>query len=227
MPTLLLRCVAPLQAWDTQSRFGVRTTGREPSKSGIVGLLCAALGRPRTAPVADLAALHMGVRVDKEGSILRDWHTAQNVLKAGGGLKDTETSTRYYLSDAAFLVGLEGEYPLLEQLHAALNNPHWLLFLGRKACPPSLPVYLPDGLREETLEDALTIYPWLGSNLHQYQLQERLRLVLDDDAGPQVRRDHPISFAKGDRQFAPRRVRTAFIPRPQFPEPLPALQEAT
>ncbi|VAW35188.1 hypothetical protein MNBD_CHLOROFLEXI01-3203, partial [hydrothermal vent metagenome] len=66
MPTLLLRCVAPLQSWDTQSNFGVRTSGREPSKSGIVGLLCAALGRPRTEPVADLAALQMGVRVDRE-----------------------------------------------------------------------------------------------------------------------------------------------------------------
>ncbi|MFQ5421285.1 MAG: type I-E CRISPR-associated protein Cas5/CasD, partial [Anaerolineae bacterium] len=72
MPTLLLRCVAPLQAWDTQSNFGVRTTGREPSKSGIIGLLCAALGRPRAEPVADLAALKMGVRVDQEGRILRD-----------------------------------------------------------------------------------------------------------------------------------------------------------
>ena len=47
MTTLLLRCIGPLQSWDTQSRFDVRTTGREPSKSGIIGLICAALGRPR------------------------------------------------------------------------------------------------------------------------------------------------------------------------------------
>lgn len=228
MATLLLRCVAPLQSWDTQSRFGVRTTGREPSKSGIVGLLCAALGRPRTAPVDDLGALRMGVRVDREGSILRDWHTAQNVLKAGGGIKDTETSTRYYLSDAAFLVGLEGDKPLLEQLQSALRSPHWLLFLGRKACPPSLPVYLPDGLRDETLAEALAAYPWLGSNPHQYQKQEkRLRLVLDDDNGPQVRHDHPISFAKGSRQFAPRRVSTTFVEKPPFHDQAPVTTAVT
>lgn len=217
MPTLLLRCVAPLQAWDTQSRFGVRTTGREPSKSGIVGLLCAALGRPRTEPVDDLAALTMGVRVDREGSILRDWHTAQNVLKAAGGLKDTEPSTRYYLADAAFLVGLSGERDLLARLHAALRDPHWLLFLGRKACPPGLPVYLPDGLRLEGLEQALAGYPWLGSNLRQYEALDRVRLVLDDENGPQVRDDYPVSFMKGQRQFAPRRVRTEFITKPPFP----------
>lgn len=216
MPTLLLRCVAPLQSWDTQSRFGVRTTGREPSKSGIIGLLCAALGRPRPEPVDDLAALRLGVRADKEGSLLRDWHTAQNILKAGGGIKDTETSTRYYLSDAAFLVGVEGEKSLLEQLHAALRHPHWLLFLGRKACPPSLPVYLPDGLRDETVIEALAAYPWLGRSRDQYQQLERLRLVLDDDNGPQIRHDHPISFIKGNRQFVPRRVRTDFIDKPVF-----------
>ncbi len=92
MATLLLRCVAPLQAWDTQSRFGVRTTGREPSKSGIVGLLCAALGRPRWQPIDDLAALKMAVRVDKEGHVLRDFHTAMNILKAGGDSTEKRNS---------------------------------------------------------------------------------------------------------------------------------------
>lgn len=216
MATLLLRCVAPLQSWDAQSRFGVRTTGREPSKSGIVGLLCAALGRPRTTPVTDLAALRMGARADKEGVILRDWHTAMNVLKAGGGIKVTETSTRYYLSDAAFLVGLEGDKSLLQLLYAALQNPYWLIFLGRKACPPSLPPYLPDGLKDESLLAALKDYPWLGSDRYYYEhkLDERVRLVLDDDNGSQVRYDHPISFEKGNRQFAPRRVSTHFIDKP-------------
>lgn len=226
MPTLLLRCVAPLQSWDTQSRFGVRTTGREPSKSGIVGLLCAALGRPRPEPVTDLAALTMGVRVDMEGSILRDWHTAQNILKAGGGLKNTETSTRYYLSDAAFLVGLEGEPDLLARLHAALRDPHWLLFLGRKACPPGLPVYLPDGLRPEALRDALVAYPWLGTNPRRHAALDRVRLVLDDDHGPQVRHDHPISFMKGQRQFAPRHVQTEFIDKPPLPAEYPSVTES-
>jgi CRISPR system Cascade subunit CasD len=217
MATLLLRCVAPLQAWDTQSRFGVRTTGREPSKSGIVGLLCAALGRPRWEPVDDLAVLKMAVRVDKEGRVLRDFHTAQNILKAGGGTKNTEVSTRYYLSDAAFLVGLEGDKTLLTQLHTALKNPHWMLCLGRKACPPSLPVYLPDGLKDEDLFTALKHYPWLGTVERQYKrLEDKVRVVFDDDHGPQVRHDHPISFEKGQRKFAPRRVNTKFINKPPF-----------
>lgn len=222
MATLLLRCVAPLQSWDTQSRFGVRTSGREPSKSGIVGMLCAALGRPRTEPVADLAQLKMGVRADKEGTILRDFHTAGKggYLKAGGAVerKNLITSTRYYLTDAAFLVGLEGEPALLHMLHAALRNPHWMLCLGRKACPPSLPPYLSDGFHEDDLQTALQTYEWLGTQRWQYDKLEQVRLVMDDDHGSQVRHDHPLSFEKGNRAFAPRRVSTSFIDKPPFPD---------
>lgn len=229
MPTLLLRCVAPLQAWDTQSNFGVRTTGREPSKSGVIGLLCAALGRPRTEPVDDLAALRMGVRVDQEGHILRDWHTAgvDGYLKAGGSVerKNVITSTRYYLTDAAFLVGLQSDdSTLLQQLHNALNHPRWMLFLGRKSCPPAAPPYLPDGLREGDLRSALISYPWLSHSQRRYKElrntnPQGLRLVLEDSVeGHQVRQDHPLSYTKGNRQFTSRRTITTWINWPAFDE---------
>ena len=225
MPTLLLQCIGPLQAWDTQSNFGVRTAGREPSKSGVIGLLCAALGRPRSEPVTDLATLKMGVRVDQEGCILRDWHTAGKggYLKASGLVehKNLITSTRYYLTDAAFLIGFESDNrSLLERIHSALCNPHWMLFLGRKACPPSRPPYLKDGLIDIDLLNALKIYPWLGNSRKRYEkLDRRLRIVLDDQNGDQVRQDHPISFEKGNRQFSPRRITIDFVEKPPFQMP--------
>jgi CRISPR system Cascade subunit CasD len=234
MPTLLLRCAAPLQAWDTQSNFGVRTTGREPSKSGVVGLLCAALGRSRTEPVDDLAALTMGVRVDQEGTLLRDWHTAgvDGYLRAGGGIerKNVITSTRYYLSDAAFLVGLESdEHLLLQKLHDALNRPRWMLFLGRKSCPPSLSPYLPDGLTESNLFTALSTYPWVGRVRRRYealkQLQPRgLRILLEDTIHKsstsinRITNDFPISFEKGNRRFSQRRTKVEWVDWPEFSE---------
>ncbi|MBI5033526.1 MAG: type I-E CRISPR-associated protein Cas5/CasD [Chloroflexi bacterium] len=71
MNTLLLRLVGPMQSWGVASDFKERDTLREPSKSGVIGLLCAALGKPRAekpndgfATLAELSDLVMGVRVD-------------------------------------------------------------------------------------------------------------------------------------------------------------------
>ena len=45
--TLLLRLQGPMQSWGTTSRFDERDTQLEPSKSGVLGLVCAAIGRDR------------------------------------------------------------------------------------------------------------------------------------------------------------------------------------
>jgi len=223
MNVLLLRLAGPMQSWGVQSRFTVRDTGLEPSKSGVVGLLCAALGRCRDEPVGDLAALRMGVRVDQEGTMARDYHTAGKggILKADGTVDQNRlvVSTRYYLSDACFLVGLEGDdLSLLRQLHTALRDPHWPLYLGRKAFVPGEPVWLEDGLRPDTeLRTALDpqTYPWLGPE--HLQPPDQLRLVLEDREGAEVRPDQPLSFA--ERRFAPRRVSTTFVDPKGFGNP--------
>lgn len=224
MNTLLLRLSGAMQSWGVQSRFGVRDTGLEPSKSGVLGLVCAALGIDRAddESLAPLAALKMGVRVDREGVLKVDYHTAKNVLKAGGGMKDTELSNRYYLADALFVVGLAGDdLALLERIHAALHNPFWPLFLGRKAFVPSEPLWLEDGLKPgTTLDDALKEFHSLSTR----PVPERLRLVLEDQQnGSIVRADQPLSFAQGNRRFAPRRLMVAFMPAPV---PLPLYMEA-
>jgi len=208
MSTLLLQCVASLQSWGIQSEYIVRDTGREPSKSGIIGLLCAALGRERTASLTDLAELNMGVRVDREGKILRDYHTI---------FEQQVVSHRYYLSDAMFLVGLEGDMDWLRQLHAALKHSRWNLFLGRKSCVPSRPPYLPQGWSEKPLFQALQEYPWLGQNRQEHKAIQSVRLVYEDnEKGNEFHRDHPINFARNQRHFQPRRTMTKFIPRPEF-----------
>ena len=216
MSVLLLRLSGPFQSWGVQSRFGVRDTGLEPSKSGVAGLLCAALGRPRHAPLGDIAALIMGVRADQEGRLLRDYHTAGKggFLRASGTVEKKKliVSSRYYLADARFLVALEGDDTLLLRLYAALRDPVWPLYLGRKAFPPGEPVYLPDGYRPgEHLMEALERYPWLGTD--ERRRPEQVRVVIDDPQGPEVRPDAvPPSFA--ERVFLPRRVSTRYIPAP-------------
>jgi CRISPR system Cascade subunit CasD len=139
--------------------------------------------------------------VDREGTLLRDYHTAQDVYRAKGGVKQTELSTRYYLGDACFLVGLEGNAALLQTLHDALRNPVWSLFLGRRAFPPGEPVWLADGLQSGALLETLLKYPWLKTEPNTLPL---VRIVIEDRDGNETRPDQPLSFAP--RHYAPRRV---------------------
>ena len=68
MATLLLRLAAPLQSWGADSKFETRKTNREPTKSGVIGLLAAALGlrRDDAAGLARLNGLHFAVRAAYE-----------------------------------------------------------------------------------------------------------------------------------------------------------------
>lgn len=227
MMVLLLRLAGPMQSWGTQSRFPVRDTGLEPSKSGVVGLLGAALGLGRDEPVDDLARLRMGVRVDREGIVRVDYQTAGGSHRRGetygvatvdGKLRPSQ-SWRHYLADADFLVGLEGDdRDLLRQVHDALAAPHWPIFLGRKAFPPGEPVWLPDGLVEDAdLYGALLRYPWPRAGLPippPGRRPVRLRFVVETDPtnGTAVRRDEPIGAAFSTRRFALRHVVTTFHP---------------
>jgi CRISPR system Cascade subunit CasD len=214
MSVLLLRLAGPMQSWGTQSHFSVRDTGLEPSKSGVVGLLCAALGRSRAEPLEDLTRLMMAVRADREGRMARDYHTALNVLKADHSGGDTVVSARYYLADADFLVALHGQGDLLTKLHAALARPRWPLYLGRKSFVPSYSVWLRDGLCEaDDARQILESYPWRPPRRDPPQ---RLRLVLETPFGHgEPRQDVPLSFAA--RRFGVRYVTTAWLETESLP----------
>ena len=212
MTVLLLRIEGPMQSWGIASRFTERDTGTEPSKSGVVGMICSAMGRDRGSDISDLAQLRMGVRVDREGRMMRDFHTIKDVARAGrGSTQDTAVSNRYYLSDAIFLVGLEGDRSKLEQIKTALENPKWTLFLGRKSFVPTMPVAVPDGILEESLEGVLKSHPWCGRE--REQIPERLRIVMECGLreGTAVA-DQPVDM--GLRKFGLRNVKIVWHDTP-------------
>jgi len=201
MSTLLMRFSAPLQSWGADSKFeNRRETKREPTKSGVVGLLAAALGRRREDPIDDLAALRFGVRIDQPGQLLQDYH----IIRVKGK-KDADVTTRNYLADAVFLVGLEGDGALLELLDSALNEPVFPLYLGRRCCPPTGRISL--GVLEKPLEESLRDAPWLAGRRRREEYISpnnpiRLTTVTDDtDAGFARRRDHPVSFSQRHRRY--------------------------
>lgn len=219
--TLLLRLAGPMQSWGTQSRFSIRDTGLEPSKSGVFGLLCAALGAPRDdeETLQRLReGLTMGVRVDREGVMKKDFHTAKDVSKASGsGTKDTEISDRWYLADADFLVGLESEdEALLLALNKALAQPVWQISLGRKSFVPSAPIRELEVPLPMSLRDALEKHVWKTDR--KEKAPARLRVAIDAKAAEdhwqtEIRQDVPLSFAS--RSFTIRQVKTGFIETPK------------
>lgn len=188
-PILLLRLEGPLQSWGTRSRWSRRDTAREPTKSGIIGMLGCAAGilRPdwrsglkpdRTLEEWD-RALRFGVRVDREGVIETDYHTVEGRMwQANRKLKTasspsgasytkamlepprTEETWRDYIHDGSFLVALEGEGHFLKELAGYLVAPKWPLFLGRKACVPSRPIFDRIASEYDDLESALRSEPW-------------------------------------------------------------------
>jgi CRISPR system Cascade subunit CasD len=204
---LLLRLAGPLQSWGTSSRFVRRGTDRAPSKSGVIGLLAAARGLRRTDPLDELLQLRVGVRVEQAGTMERDFQTART--RDGSG--SMPLSYRFYLADAVFLVGVEGEDGLLRGLEESLRNPTFPLFLGRRSCPPVGPVSR--GLRAGSVQEVLDTEPWAASVWAQ-KAERRSELDLDTVVdcepgapGSDLVRDEPISFDPERREYGWRSVR--------------------
>ncbi len=168
--TLFLRLEGPMQAWGAQeSKFLIRRTSAAPTKSGVIGLLCCALGLPREEArerLPSLSALRMGVRIDRPGVRWWDYHTVgagmrMRIAKAKNQTKPGAMLTRReYLCDASFLVALQGDAMLIEELSTALEAPRWPFYLGRKSCPPSRPVKAEASAHFPGLLAALTSVPW-------------------------------------------------------------------
>jgi CRISPR system Cascade subunit CasD len=224
MPTLLLRLVGPMQSWGTSSRFNQRDTGKEPSKSGVIGLIAAALrlDRGNWTDLEPIARLSMGVRHDRPGIPKRDYQTAGcaatgTIIRADGTLsKDGVVSQRFYLADGAFLVGVEADdLTLLEKIDVHLKNPVWPLALGRKSYPPSEPIWIENGIQDASLQSVLARWPWIATQRKWEKLPEKLLVSFESGDGSGVlKMDQPLSsFA--ERRFGARFVRSEWIPFPQ------------
>ena len=223
MATLLLRFAAPMQSWGDESKYDIRHTRSEPSKSGVIGLLAAALGLKRDSEEIPRlsAALRMGVRVDMPGRVIKDYQTARAPKYSSKGdlrhnadgsliMEDSPyVTSRYYLCDACFLVGLESEDEnLLNRLADALVSPCFPLFLGRRSCPPTLPLFL--GIRDTNLRETLEREPWQAADWYRRRHEAtHLRMILESQKGSNVwhsLRDEPISFSPIHRRYGPRGV---------------------
>lgn len=203
MNTLLLRLASPLQSWGLESKFDRRDTHPMPTKSGVIGMVASAMGRRRDENIDDLSELRFGVRIDKPGQLLRDYHTVKSK-------KSAYVTQRYYLSDAVFLVALEGDVALLQEIDLALQRPAFPLFLGRRSCPPEGRVTL--GVRDgKTVKEALQDEEWQLSAWMRRKESAQVQLpIIVENADVTEKsgflKDKPLSFHHLQREFGYRKV---------------------
>jgi len=181
---LVFRLYGPLASWGQAAVGGDRPTGVQPTRSAILGLLGAALGI-RREDEAGLKALQQSVQIAVKqtvpSSLMRDYHTAQVPSQSNKVVHrtrkselsedklNTVLSSRDYRCDGLWIVAvsLTGEGSAdkaslsLEKLQAALLKPVFTLCLGRKSCPPALPL-MPKVVENQSLKEALdTSFPAL------------------------------------------------------------------
>jgi len=137
MEGLLLHLYGPMQSWADTGFGQLREAGEFPSRSAVIGLVAAAMGIPRAnerlVDIHDSLKTH--VASVRTGSILRDFHTVETRV----GFSRTLT-LRDYHHDAHFVVLVTGDSSTVEEAFRGLSEPHYGMFLGRRSCPPALPL---------------------------------------------------------------------------------------
>lgn len=230
--SVVLRLAGPLQSWGVASRHNRRDTTTEPTKSGVVGLLAAALGRRRWHAIDDLAALRLAVRIDHPGALRRDYHTvstldgrpllstevnARGEQKPNTAKKTTHVTERFYLEDAVFVVGVEATRPVAAMLADAVRRPVFPLALGRRACAPTQPLLMPyeDGpVWPFDALAAVSAVGWMAPPFVRRRARAQavtLPVVVDDAEGDDLRVDLPLSFDPRGRRYGTRRVRQDWV----------------
>lgn len=193
-----------MQSWGTRSRWDVRDTGHEPTKSGVIGLLGCALGIERNDPrLEELDRLiRFAVRIDRPGVVSTDYHTVTGYHRtAAGGFKHTGgtaatlksalahdpatiVSPREYLHDAAFMIALETGAELASDVRRALISPKWPLYLGRKSCLPIMPILDVHAPTYASLEEVVRNHP-----RHPRAESGPLSAYIEDERGELERQD--------------------------------------
>jgi len=216
---LMLRLEGDFQSFGTQGKWYIRETDPEPSKSAIIGMIGNAMGLKKFDQKLEALddSLEMAVRIEYQGVIMEDYHT----VEAGSRSANRKFSlnplltTRTYLQNASFLVVLKSKKNDKAELQAiadALQNPKRAIFIGRKCCIPTRPIFQKIIEEYSSMEEAIKNEPWESS--FTKNMPKLLSATIEDSAGELLRQDRfkcSPSEAKGYRN-----VRQINVPNPSL-----------
>lgn len=223
MFSVLLRFTAPLQSWNAEQNPELLASSPVPTFSGIVGMVANAMGRYRSEPILDLAALGYAARVDRAGDLVTEFHTQQWMKMSysdGTVFSDlsapdrraalvaehatTQVKESVLLSDAAFTVALStGDAELAESIAAAVDSPARPLYLGKTFFP--IGSLLRTG--EETFLPTVEVVGADGESALADGAGSAIHRTANPGEIPDYSvRDFPVSFTPGRRKYLSRDV---------------------
>lgn len=207
------------QHWSDQS-VGYERVGKAfPTRSGVGGLVAAALGLQRTDPRID--GLHAGIRVSsrilKTGTSRKEYSNIRltdDVVEKQPDVKEWNVpygdniyprqTWRWYLTDAAFQVAVEvlPSSPFTAgEILAALRAPLMPLYLGRKYCRLNFPPVGPtDTVKVASSPIEVMAEPWNTGLREGLGLQPYLNngtMFLDGD-DPNMFPGESVPYQVGD-----------------------------
>lgn len=192
MKILLFRLEGVMQSWGELAKWDYRSTELFPSKSGIVGMIAAAMGLQRgDVRIQELCkSITIGTRADRAGEVRTDYQTVSSstMLTAKGKKRsggNTIITPKSYLFDASFLVAVTADSHTLRDCLEALNNPVWPVYLGRKCCTPNIPVLGKITTEYDSIIDALNSEPLIERHDEEVFIQvdgtetQRFDVIID------------------------------------------------
>jgi len=131
-------------------------------------------------------------------------HNTEGKIKKTNGVCIPVVSQRHYLLDARFGVLMEGSAELLNEIAAAVRNPKWGVWLGRKCCLPASPVLV--GVKSDQPQAWSELLRRAGySGTETLDQFDRVIEVAAGHSGADIIEDAPVAFGNpiGERH-APR-----------------------
>jgi len=214
---LAIRLSGVMQSWGFNSEYTYRNSGLFPTKSAVLGMCCAAKGLPRGSKgekfflksVSDSLMTAIALPCnrsagDKTWQVnirrIQDFHTVENTKTAAGKISKYAVMTyRQYLCDSEFIVLLQANENVTRELAEDLTDPCWGIWLGRKACIPSAPVFA--GVFNNVDEVSNKLLG--GKELNAFTYQQE---VLSFSEGSDTLMDIPLDYTIGKRERGQRRV---------------------
>ncbi len=214
---LALRLSGVMQSWGFNSEYTYRNSGLFPTKSAVLGLCCAAKGLARGTEeekcflesVSDslmtaIALPRSQSSGDKTWQVnvrrIEDFHTVEKTKTAAGKMSKHAVMTyRQYLCDADFIILLQIKENVANDLKKDLLDPCWGIWLGRKTCIPSAPVFA--GVFNTVNEVSNTLLDGKELDVFTYQKE-----VSSFSEGADTLMDVPLDYAIDKRERGQRRV---------------------